>query len=566
MVTLRDALAAAVGHHQAGRLDAARPLYHSILRGQPGHPDALHLLGVLESQSGRPNAALPLLLRAVALLPGDADFLGNLARTLRAAGQADAAERAFARTATLDPADVQATFTLGTLRLERGDAAGAAAAFAQALAWRPDFAEARINRANALAALGRAEDAARLRRQAVALAPAHPDALHNAAVSALADAGLDRPLSHAHRLDPELVERAGRALTCTVTADPRHGAAADALIGAALALVQAGQAPDWLLDRAARTATTALRRNPRDTRAAAVVAYRFYRWGRTDLASRFMRRFARRFTAAEVAADFELRLWSMVRAGRRALDGLPDADALLDSFPPLELLAEPPAGSGPLLAVSCDDGYYRRFAMGLLDSVEARTGGGMAVHVHVVNPSPETLADLARRRERLPLGWSREAVDFTGWDDHRRTTYYACIRFLRWHQLMTRWGRLLLHLDADCTLAEGAAGGLEGLVALLEDSDVGLLRDARWRGPTRDITVCFAAFQPTPLGRAFLASTAAYIGAFLREGRGFWMLDQAAPFAVLDALQGRGERRENGLRVRGFDVLDFPWVRFIGEK
>ncbi|CAO3430054.1 tetratricopeptide repeat protein [Azospirillum argentinense] len=557
MVTLRDALAAAVGHHQAGRLDAARPLYHSILRSQPGHPDALHLLGVLESQSGRPGAALPLLRRAVALLPGDTDFLGNLARTLRAAGQPDAAERAFARTAALDPGDAQIAFTLGALRLERGDAAGAAAAFAQALARQPDFAEARINRANALAALGRAEDAARLRRQAVALAPAHPDALHNAAVSALADAGLDRPLSHARRLDPELVDRAGHALTHALAADPRHGAAADALIGTALSLVQAGQAPPWLLDRAARTALTVLRRNPRDTRAAAVVAYRFYRQGRTDLASRFMRRFARRFTAAEVAADFELRLWSMVRAGRRALDGLPDADALLGAFPPLELLADPPAGSGPLLAVSCDDGYYRRFATGLLDSVEL-AGGGVAVHVHIVNPSPETLADLARRRERLRLSCSRERVDFTGWDDHRRTTYYACVRFLRWHQLMTLWGRPLLHLDADCTLA----GGLDALAALLDGADVGLLRDARWRGPTREITVCFAAFQPTPRGRAFLASTAAYIGAFLREGRGFWMLDQAAPFAVLDALERRGE----GPGVRWFDVLDFPWVRFIGEK
>ncbi|WP_145689945.1 tetratricopeptide repeat protein [Azospirillum brasilense] len=566
MVTLRDALAAAVGHHQAGRLDAARPLYHSILRSQPGHPDALHLLGVLESQSGRPGAALPLLRRAVALLPGDADFLGNLARTLRAAGQPDAAEHAFARTVALDPADVQAAFTLGSLRAERGDAAGAAAAFAQALAGRPDFAEARINRANALAALGRAEDAARLRRQAVALAPAHPDALHNAAVSALAEAGLDRPVSHARRLDPARVERAGLALTHALAADPRHGAAADALLGTALSLVQAGQAPVWLLERAAATALMVLRRNPRDARAAAVVAYRFYRRGRTDLASHFMRRVSRRFTAAEVAADFELGLWSMVRAGARALDGLPDAASLLDAFPPLEVLAEPPAGRGPLLAVSCDDGYYRRFATGLLDSVEA-TGGGVVVHVHVVNPSPDTLADLARRRERLPLGTSREEVDFTGWDDHRRTTYYACIRFLRWHQLMMRWGRPLLHVDADCTLAGEMAGGLDGLAALLEGSDVGLLRDARWRGPTREITVCFVGFQPTPLGRAFLALTAAYIGAFLRDGRGFWMLDQAAPFAVLDALRRReGEGREDGLRVRWFDVLDFPWVRFIGEK
>ncbi|MDQ2106628.1 tetratricopeptide repeat protein, partial [Azospirillum sp. C340-1] len=325
---------------------------------------------------------------------------------------------------------------------------------------------------------------------------------------------------------------------------------------------QAGQAPETLLERAARTALTVLRRNPRDARAAAAVAYRFYRRGRTDLASRFMRRVSRRFTAAEVAADFELRLWSMVRAGRRALDGLPEADALPDSFPPLDLLAEPPAGEGPLLAVSCDDGYYRRFATGLLDSVEALAGGGVAVHVHVVNPSPETLADLARRGERLPLGISRERVDFTGWDDHRRTTYYACIRFLRWHQLMTRWGRPLLHLDADCTLAGNGASGIGSLTERMQGCDVALLRDARWRGPTREITVCFAGFQPTPRGRAFLALTAAYIGAFLREGRGYWMLDQAAPFAVLDALERQGE----GPRVRWFDVLDFPWVRFVGVK
>ncbi|CCD00777.1 protein of unknown function, partial (plasmid) [Azospirillum baldaniorum] len=184
--------------------------------------------------------------------PATPDFLGNLARTLRAAGQPDAAERAFARTAALDPADAQIAFTLGALRLERGDAAGAAAAFAQALVRRPDFVEARINGANALAALGRAEDAARLRRQAVALAPAHPDALHNAAVSALADAGLDRPLSHARRLDPDLVERAGRVLVRALAADPRHGVAADALLGTVLSLVQAGQVPECLLDRAAR--------------------------------------------------------------------------------------------------------------------------------------------------------------------------------------------------------------------------------------------------------------------------------------------------------------------------
>ncbi|WP_448206148.1 tetratricopeptide repeat protein [Azospirillum sp. sgz302134] len=561
MVTIRDALAAAVGHHQAGRLDEARPLYLSILRSQPGHPDALHLLGVLEGQQGRPQRAVPLLRRAVALLPGDADYTGNLALALRAAGDAAGAARSFGHTLALDPAQVQAAFNLGALLLASGDARGAAERFGQALARRPDFVEARINRANALAALGRGEDAARLRRQAVALAPAHPDALHNAAVSAMDEAGLNGKISYGSRLDHGRVARAVRCLGHALTADPNHAAAGDALTGTALALVQAGQAEPWVLDRAARAALTALRRNPRDTKAAAVVAYRFYRRGRLDLASRFMRRFTRRFTAAEVAADFELRLWSMIQAGRGALDRIPAADGLLGDFAPLESLFEVPAGDGPILVVSSDDGYYRRFVGNLLASVEALGGAGghvPAVHVHVVNPSPETEADLAAWRARIPLGASRERVDFTGWDDHRRTTYYACIRFLRWHQLLGRTGRPLVHVDADCTLA----AGLETLADSMAGFDVGLLWDRRWRGPTREITVCFAWFQPTVRGRAYLERTAAYIGHFLRQGRGYWMLDQAAPLCVLDGLARRGEEP----RIRRFDFVDFPWVRFIGEK
>ncbi|MBP2291649.1 tetratricopeptide repeat protein [Azospirillum rugosum] len=604
MVTVRDALAAAVGHHQAGRLDEARPLYLSILQAIPGHPDALHLLGVLESQRGLPRRAVLLLRRAVALRPDDGDVAGNLGLALRAVGDSAGAVRALGRALALDPGQVQAAYNLGNLLLADGDAAGAvgryrqalarharfpeawnnlgtallalgrageaAQAFAEALALRPEDVEARINRANALATLGRPDAAARLRRQAAALAPAQADALHNAAVSALAEAGLDRTVTHHSRLDDARIARAVRTLGHALAADPRHAAAGDALVGAALALLQAGRADDALLERAARAALAALRRNPRDSRAAALVAYRLHRRGRLDLAARFMARFSRRFTPAELAEDFELRLWSMVRAERGFLDGIPPADEQLSAFAPLEVLFDAPAGPGegdrPILALSCDDGYYRRFAGALLES--AAVPHGPAVHVHVINPSPETEADLAAWRARLPLGASRERVDFTGWDDHRRITYYACIRFLRWHQLLGRLGRPLAHVDADCTLTEctltecTGAGGLGALEEAMAGFDVGLLRDGRGRGPTRDITVCFAWFQPTPHGRAYLERTAAYIAWFLRRGRGYWMLDQAAPACVLDALERRGE----GPRVRAFDVLDFPWVRFIGEK
>lgn len=54
-----EALQQAVTHHQAGRFQEAEPLYRSVLRSNPSHPDANHNLGVLAVQIGQPTAALP---------------------------------------------------------------------------------------------------------------------------------------------------------------------------------------------------------------------------------------------------------------------------------------------------------------------------------------------------------------------------------------------------------------------------------------------------------------------------------------------------------------------------
>ncbi|WP_029008306.1 tetratricopeptide repeat protein [Azospirillum halopraeferens] len=585
MASLRDALAAAVGHHRAGRLADAEGLYHSILRARPDHADAQHLLGVLDSQRGRPAAGAARLRRALALAPADGDFLNDLALALRACGDADGAARAFARALVGDPGLAEAAYNLGNLRLAAGDPAAAAACYRHALdrrsaypdAWNnlgtallalgraadaavcfantatlaPERPDARINRANAEAALGRTGAAGRLYGQALALAPGDADAWYNAAVFALSGAGMDAPVVAGRPLDREGTARGLAGLRRVRRLDAGHAAAGDALIGATLKLLQAGLADDGLVTAAARAAPAALRRDPRDTRAAAAIAYHLYRRGRSDLGARFMGRIARRFTPAEAMEDFELRTWSMVRAGRGFVAGLPAAAALADRFAAVERVFEPPGGDGPLLFVACDDGYYRRFVGPLLESVAAR--GGPAVQVHVIDPSPDTDADLDARRQRMALGYSRERVDFTGWDRHRRTTYYACIRFLRLYQLLRHSGRPVVQVDADCTVE----GDLGALATALDGHDVGLLRDGRRRGPTREIVVCFVWVQPTPAGEAWLERTAAYVGHFLAQGRGYWMLDQAAPFCVLEA---------TAPVVRWFDWLDFPWVRFIGEK
>ena len=58
MVTIPEAFAIAVQHHQCGRVQAAEPIYRQILAIQPDHADAIHLLGVIAHQAGKHELAV----------------------------------------------------------------------------------------------------------------------------------------------------------------------------------------------------------------------------------------------------------------------------------------------------------------------------------------------------------------------------------------------------------------------------------------------------------------------------------------------------------------------------
>jgi protein O-GlcNAc transferase len=51
--SLREALRDAIAAHQAGRLADAERMYQAILRVEPSHFDAIHLLGVVQLQRRR---------------------------------------------------------------------------------------------------------------------------------------------------------------------------------------------------------------------------------------------------------------------------------------------------------------------------------------------------------------------------------------------------------------------------------------------------------------------------------------------------------------------------------
>jgi predicted Zn-dependent protease len=91
--SITDLLTAAVQQHEAGELVTAENLYHQVLKRDPAHPDALHLLGLIAHATGNFMSAIESIRKALVLRPEEAVFHYNLANVLRDAGQIDAGLR-----------------------------------------------------------------------------------------------------------------------------------------------------------------------------------------------------------------------------------------------------------------------------------------------------------------------------------------------------------------------------------------------------------------------------------------------------------------------------------------
>ena len=103
MPTIPQALATAIQHHRAGRLQAAEQIYRRILTVDPDHADAIHLLGVIASQTGKLDLAVETIRRAIALKGGAPAFHVNLGNALMAQGKLEEAVACYRRALELKP-------------------------------------------------------------------------------------------------------------------------------------------------------------------------------------------------------------------------------------------------------------------------------------------------------------------------------------------------------------------------------------------------------------------------------------------------------------------------------
>jgi tetratricopeptide (TPR) repeat protein len=206
---MNDDLALGLQEHQRGRLGQAARLYRNVLRAQPDHPDALHLLGVVAHQQGDHRQAAECISRAVTFNPGNAGYHANLAEAYRGLGNLDRAAECCRTALRLQPRSPEAANNLGLVLLAQGKIDEAILQFQETLRLKPDYAMACNNLGNALRLRGDLDGALAHFRHAVEIEPNLAEARSNLGQLLLERHEPYEALSHlreAVRLRPNLAE------------------------------------------------------------------------------------------------------------------------------------------------------------------------------------------------------------------------------------------------------------------------------------------------------------------------------------------------------------------------
>ena len=145
--------------HEAGRLSDAHGLYMEVIKSQPDHADALHMLGVLEYSAGHYEAAAELISQAVGIDPQNGQYHNNLGMAYRAVDRLDDAIKCYRRGLDIDADGFETEYNLANALAADDELLDAVAHYEHVLVRAPEHGGARNNLALALKALGRLQEA-----------------------------------------------------------------------------------------------------------------------------------------------------------------------------------------------------------------------------------------------------------------------------------------------------------------------------------------------------------------------------------------------------------------------
>jgi predicted O-linked N-acetylglucosamine transferase (SPINDLY family) len=173
---------------QQGELAQAEASFRRILKQDPAHADANHLLGLVALQRGRHELAIRLILQAIRANPAAALYHSNLGFALNGAGRLREALAACERATQLSPDMAEAHYNRGNALTGLGRLQEGLAAYERTIQFRPQHIDAHYAKGAAFACAGRPREAEHSFRRVLELNPRHVRACSNLAV-VLASAG-----------------------------------------------------------------------------------------------------------------------------------------------------------------------------------------------------------------------------------------------------------------------------------------------------------------------------------------------------------------------------------------
>ena len=176
---LQQTFDAALQQHQAGKFAEAEQGYATVLKWNPQHEEALHLLGVLAYQQGRHRRAFELIQRAIAINPAEASYHNNLGNVLQELNQFPQAVESYQRALRIEPRYVEAHNNLANTYKKSGKLPQAVDSYRAALRIKPDVAQALCNLGTVQSEMKDWEAAIQSFQQALELAPHYVEALNN---------------------------------------------------------------------------------------------------------------------------------------------------------------------------------------------------------------------------------------------------------------------------------------------------------------------------------------------------------------------------------------------------
>jgi predicted O-linked N-acetylglucosamine transferase (SPINDLY family) len=179
MARTPETLQKALAHHNAGNLQQAEHEYRQILRIDPRHADALHLLGVIGHQRGEPALAVEYIGKAIAVNGANAVYHTNLAAAHLALQKHAEAENSCRRAIRLQPRYAEAHYNLGLALDSQGKSEAAVESYRKAIELKPEIAEAHLNLGNLLLALNKADEAEACFRAAIEVRPTYAQVHYN---------------------------------------------------------------------------------------------------------------------------------------------------------------------------------------------------------------------------------------------------------------------------------------------------------------------------------------------------------------------------------------------------